>query len=284
MNNQLFLRFLTICCILLVLSPSLVSCQSTSKNTPQDRDVKPAQKIKGKPSPGEVKIANQREYFNSNTEAMDYFFRTFFSGNFIAAYQATSSTYRLAHPFEVADKEWHSFYKEVLKQGMTRKYLSYRTDLQTVDGDVGSMVISPQGRMIMRVYLKQLGHENHKVWMVDNVVLFRKSLTVRSGNGKQSLDLTKEVQDQRFKDIYTLITEEIKTRESFRSEDLFIKRLIVSEDWARAIPGDSNNVGLDSAMIILHKVDGKWKVIGHDVGLTYNDYPESPYTLWIAND
>lgn len=276
--------------LMLALSVLQTACTSISIKEEEKIDKKSAQSTSTtnfKVSASDKKIAEQRQGFYLKTEAMDFFFRTFFSGNLIAAYQATSLEFHKAHPFEKIDLEWREFYAEVKANSMNWKNLSYRTGAQLDDGDDSGIVISPSGRMIMKVHLRRHTQTNpnssHEYWAVDDVLLFREALSVKSENGKERTVLTNQPEDETYKQIYALLIKEIAIPAGFTAKDVTIKRLVVSDGWARAILG-VNKPGYESEQIILRREGQNWRIVSSGTGITYNDYPDSPYMLWVKDD
>lgn len=263
---------------LVTLSLTQVACQQATNKAARKKDSKTASKSTTTTVRPELK--EEGPTYSKTGEAMSYFFNTFFSGNFKSAYEATSAEFKYEHPFEEIEKEWRGFYDQATEQGITRKKLSYRSNSKELTGNDKGIVVSPNGRMIMRIYYKHLVDGTYKI---DNVVLFKDSIEVKSQESAQLKDLTKEPDDRKHKKIKELLVEEVAKPSGLDSNDVFIKRLVLSEDWAHAILA-VKNPSYESEQVVLREVGGKWKVLDSGTGITYDDFPESPYALWKADD
>src|SRR3990172_7335160 len=140
-----------------------------------------------------------REYGLSTatkTEAMDYFFQTFFSANFREARNVTSVEYRKGKSLSGIENEWRRFYDEAAKNGLNRKNLSYRTDAYANRPHVG-VVISPSGRVVMAVLFAETRHPigNDPGWQIDHVWLFHDTLKLRSTKGRERVDISDRPSD-----------------------------------------------------------------------------------------
>lgn len=278
-SMRLYITIATICLFTLTLA----ACGKTPGVSRKTQETTTQGHSTTTVSAKDKRIANQTETFWRRSEAMDYFFRTYFSGNFVAAYQATSSSFRKSYPFEVVDKRWRVFYAKATRCGLTRKNLNYRSDFRTGDGDVSGIVITPSGRMAMRIYFSQLGKDHGNYWVISDVLLFDKALGVTSGNGRERIILTDKPDDPTFKEIHSLIMEGIVIQSKVHDE-ISIKQLIVSDGWARALFAPVHVRGFETEQVILRRVGGKWKIVTFGTGTTLNGYPESPYTIWAASD
>jgi len=278
MRNRTWISPAIIIFILVTLSLTQVACQQAANKAARKNESKTTSKSTTTTVRPELK--EEGPAYSKPSEAMSYFFNNFFSGNLESAYEATSAEFKYEHPFEEVEKEWREFYDQATEQGITRKKLSYRSNSKELTGDDKGIIVSPNGRMLTRIHYKHLDDGAYKI---DNVILFKDSLEVKSQGSTQRKVLTKETSDRNHKSIKELLIEEIAKPSGLSSDDVFIKRLVLSEDWAHAILG-VKNPSYESETVILRKAEGKWKVLDSGTGITYDDFPESPYALWKADD
>ena len=211
MKHMLF-RYLMTTVLMVCLGLSLVSCQESPDNAVPKRES--VTTLEKKISAADIKTANQKLAFSTPSEAMDYFFQTFFSRNFIGAYRTTSPAFSVGHPFEETDLEWHEFYRKITEQGMDRQNLNYRSDFKSTDGDDSGIVLSPNGQLIMRVYLKQLGDEYHRYWTVDNILLLEKTIALETQHIKERVDLTNQPDSKDYREIRPILVARISEQEA----------------------------------------------------------------------
>lgn len=164
---------------MLVLALPHLACQEApDEKTDKEKEINRAATRATASDAKKSKTAHDlsREYgqsFSLNTEAMDYFFGTFFSVNFKEARSITSVNYRQGKTYNAIENEWRGFYDAAVEHGMNRKNLSFRTNPYGTNTDIG-VVTSPSGRVIMVVYLAKTKEpmNMHLGWQVDDVRFF----------------------------------------------------------------------------------------------------------------
>ncbi|MCL6473074.1 MAG: hypothetical protein K6T91_09765 [Firmicutes bacterium] len=281
MKSYLKALSIIITAIILTSLTTLIACQKESIG--KKSSINESQKFMPNLLDGNGSPMYEKMYLYQPSETTDYFLRAFFSGNFKNAYKMTSSAYRIDHPYEEVEKEWSEFYRQAAKNGINWKSLSYRSDFRGDDGDNGGIVVSPQGRMIMRIYCREINSPLGSFFAVDCILLFKKSLEIKKGNGRERIDLTNKPDDKIYKKIFSMLVDRSLAAKREPHSDVAIKKLILSDGWARAVY-DFRGENM-TKHIVLRQVDGSWRIISENNSApNYNEYPESPFMLWAADD
>lgn len=282
-------KFLTIILAFTLIASSQLSCSQSPKKAAEETSNKPIAKT-DTAAPQTTKtakeLARERGHaFSTQTEAMDYFFRTFFSGNLETAYNATSINYRNNPPTPNLMNEWRSFYGKAAKYRLNWENLSYRTNFSEDNSPGGGIshygvIISPSGRIIMAVYFSQL---NNGYWQIENLLMQDKALPVKSDNGLERAILTNKTKDKTYLAIQDVIIKDVIQRSELQASDTSIIYLVVSDGWARALL-KVNKPGFETEQIILQNIGGGWKLITYGTGTTFAQHPESPFLIWAPEN
>jgi hypothetical protein len=278
---------LVVISILLLLATTHLACQKAPGTKTQEKSDR-AISQSTTTSTTEAKTAKElaREQggsFSTQTEAMGYFFDTYFSGNLQAAYNITSVNHRNNPPSPHLMDEWRRFYEKAVEYGLNRKTLSCRSNFSRDEGGgIGGhsgVIISPSGRVIIMVFFRQL---NNGYWQIDNLLMLEKALPVKSDNGFARTVLTNKPEDETYQALLKVLIRDVATPSGFKPSEIHVKQLVVCDGWARALLG-VNKPGHETEQVILRKINGQWKVIDSGTGPGIAQYPESPFMIWVSD-